>query len=99
MAGREKQRHVDLSDGIRLVLTDHGLDYGNRFTAEAYAADGKCCGSLGNGTDSDEEHLAAEYDLCILRALSASAGKRCLNPCGKRRSRSPHLVIQFGDTT
>ena len=34
MAGREKQRHVDLSDGIRLVLTDHGLDNGNRFTAE-----------------------------------------------------------------
>lgn len=78
MAGRKKQRLVDLNECIRLVITDHGLDYGNRFTADVYAADGKCCGSLGSGSDFDEdpgEHFAAEYDLCILKALSASAGK------------------------
>jgi hypothetical protein len=34
MAGRKKQRLVDLNEGIRLVITDHGLDYGNRFTAD-----------------------------------------------------------------
>ncbi|MGA8441859.1 MAG: hypothetical protein WB762_15215 [Candidatus Sulfotelmatobacter sp.] len=77
MAGRKKQRLVNLSEGIRLVITDHGLDYGNRFTADVYAADGKCYGSLGTGSNSDEdpearvEHFAAEYDLCILKALSA----------------------------
>ena len=26
MAGRKKQRLVDLNEGIRLVITDHGLD-------------------------------------------------------------------------
>ncbi len=95
MAGSKKQRLLDLNDGIRLVITDQGLDYGNRFTAVVYAADGKCCGSPGSGSDFDEdpgaaplkqfidnarkesevEHFAAEYDLCILKALSASAGK------------------------
>ena len=54
MAGRKKQRLVDLNEGIRLVITDHDLDYGNRFTADVYAADGKCCGSLGSGSDFDE---------------------------------------------
>jgi hypothetical protein len=89
MAGNKKQLLVDFREGIRLVITDHGLDYGTRFTAEVYAADGKCCGSLGSADYSARErfiddgsskkaridHFAAAYDLCILKALSASLRK------------------------
>jgi hypothetical protein len=80
MPGKKKRRLVELSNGIRLVITDHGLDYGNRFTADVYPADGNCCGSLGSDFDSVRkearaEHFAAEYDQCMLKALSAKAGK------------------------
>ena len=89
MVGNKKQRLVECKAGIRLVITDHGLDYGNRFTAEVYAADGKCCGSLGSADyparerfvddttskKARKEHFAAAYDLCILKALSAGPGR------------------------
>ncbi|MGA8273179.1 MAG: hypothetical protein WB919_16575 [Candidatus Sulfotelmatobacter sp.] len=89
MVGNNKQLLVEFREGIRLVITDHGLDYGSRFTAEVYAADGKCCGSLGSadyaarGRFIDDavspqarvEHFAAAYDLCILKALSAGPWK------------------------
>jgi hypothetical protein len=66
------------------------MDYGNRFTAEVYSADGIHCGSLGGGSDNSggatlkstdnvledrAEHFAAEFDKCILKALAAAAGK------------------------
>jgi hypothetical protein len=78
MAGRREQRLVELGNGVRLIVTDHGLDYGNRFTADVYSADGKCCGSLGSESDFGRgfgEYFAAEYDKCVLKALSATAGK------------------------
>ena len=89
MVGNKKQLLVDFREGIRLVITDHDLEYGNRFTAEVYAADGRCCGSLGSADYSARERLiddgsskktrmerfAAAYDLCILKALSASPRK------------------------
>ncbi len=55
MARKKERRLVELTDGIRLVITDHGLDYGNRFTADVYAANGNYCGSLGSGSDVDEK--------------------------------------------
>lgn len=77
-AKNNQRRLVDLGNGVRLVIIDHGLlDYGSRFTAEVYAADGSCSGSLKNENHFDDhgEHFAAEYDQCILKALSAKAGK------------------------
>ncbi len=82
---------VQLNDGIQLLVTDHGLPYAQRYTAEVYSVDERSCGSLGtSGTRIDDadsesfndlgrqgraERFAAEYDQRILKAMAASAGK------------------------
>jgi len=91
IATKKNQRLIELSDSVQLLVTDHGLDYGYRFTAEVYSATGRYCGSLGmTGNHSGEagldsfddlrceartEQFAARYDQCILKARAASAGK------------------------
>jgi len=89
---KKNQRLVELNDGIRLLVTDRGTpDYGTRFTADVYSADGRYCGSLGSNdndhgattldsmddfaTEARLEQFAAEFDQCILKALSAAAGR------------------------
>jgi hypothetical protein len=60
MAGTKKRRLVEINQGtVRLVVIDHDLDYGNRFTADIFSADGTYCGSLGSGRYYDDDPGAA----------------------------------------